>query len=271
MKPEWSYLDGKFHTSRVERFHNSDTEYLFNKNLKENYSLLEGNGWIPLPADERCVGDRFEYNPFDPNLNDWVELSYQINEHGFRGQEMPTEKKPRSIITIGCSTTFGVGMPVGQIWPTLVGNTIRQRAYNLGIPGGSLDSAFRVLMCWLPKIRPSHVFLLEPPGIRFETISNSFGYINSGANNIIPNAIRFEHEDEWILHKEKTMRAIKSLCEQFNTPFHYTHQDGDDDFFKIFDAHDLGRDLMHAGRKRHIFWAMKLLKQAGYEWDIDKK
>jgi len=268
MNPKWLYMDGKEHTSRIDRFHNTDREDIFQKNLINNRDLLEENGWLPLPPDERCVGDRFLYNPENPGLNDWIELSYQINSHGFRGIEMPTEKKPRSVIAIGCSTTFGVGMPVGQIWPTLVGNTLRQRCYNLGICAGSHDSAFRVLLSWLPKIRPSHVFFLEPPGVRYETQTNSMGFCLSSIHAPNPVAMRFETEGEWIISREKTMRAIKSLCDQFETPFYHTHQDNDDEFFTVFDNHDLARDLMHAGRKRHIFWAMKFLKMAGHEWEF---
>lgn len=270
MNVKWLYQDGLEHDPRVDRFHNTDSEQLWKDNLNDpqKKALLDKFGWNPLPPDERCVGDRFLWNPDDPGINDWVELSYQINSHGFRGIEMPTEKKPRSIITIGCSTTMGIGMPVGQIWPTIVGNALKIRAYNLGKCAGSHDSSFRLLYGWLPRIRPAAVFFLEPPGIRYELITNSLGYHNTSAMSPEPIPYRFETEDEWLLSREKTMRAIKSLCEQFNTPFYHTHQDGDDEFFKYFDDHDKARDLQHAGRKRHIFWGMKFLQMAGHEWDF---
>lgn len=272
MKETWSHARGFQEEPAEHLFFSSDSKELYEKNLKENRSELEENGWIPLPPDERCVGHRYLYNPKNPGMNDWVELSYKINSHGFRCEEMPSEKKPRSIITIGCSNTFGVGIPVGQIWPTLVGNTLRQRPYNLGIPGGSLDSAFRVLLAWLPKIRPSHVFLLEPPGVRYETHTLSFGVAQSMIENPLPVATRFEHEDEWDLHREKTMRAIKSLCDQFDTPFFYMRYDSQltTEIAQFFETPDSARDLMHPGRNAHTYIAMSMLKQAGYEWDIEK-
>jgi len=274
MKPEWSYARGVEEEPSEHSFYNTDTEELYEKNLKENYDQLKENGWLSIEEDqiEKFYLDKgynyYLYTPDKPVLNDWVKLSYQLNSYGFRCEEMPNEKKPRSIITIGCSNTFGIGMPVGQIWPTLVGNTLRHRPYNLGICAGSHDSAFRVLLSWLPKIRPSHVFFLEPPGVRYETQTNSMGFHMSSIHAPDPVAMRFETEGEWILSREKTMRAIKSLCDQFETPFYHTHQDNDDEFFTIFDNHDLARDLMHAGRKRHIFWAMKFLKMAGHEWEF---
>lgn len=272
MKETWSYALGVQEEPAEHLFFSSDSEELYEKNLEEHRAQLEENGWIPLPPDERCVGHRYLYNPKNPALNDWVELSYKINSYGFRCEEMPTEKKPRSIITIGCSNTFGVGMPIGQIWPTLVGNTLRQRPYNLGFPGGSLDSAFRVLLAWLPKIRPSHVFLLEPPGVRYETHTKIFGISHSSINNPSPVGMRFEHEDEWELHREKTMRAIKSLCDQFDTPFFYMSYDSqlNKEIAEFFETPDSARDLMHPGRNAHTYIAMSMLKNSGYEWDIEK-
>ena len=270
MNPSWYYARGESGEQKTVKFYKNDTEREYNKNLSEKRDVLEENGWIPLPDDERCVGYRYLFNPSDPVIDDWVELSYNINSHGFRSEEMPTEKKPRSIITVGCSMTFGLGMPIGQIWPTIVGNTLRQRPYNLGVPAGSLDTAFRVLFAWLPKIRPSHVFLLVPPGVRYETHTHSFGISNSVVDNMVPVAMRFEHEDEWILHREKTMRAIQSLCDQFETPLTWLDSDIIDNTHEI-GRYDVARNLTHPGRNCHIWIAMNMLKKAGYEWNINKK
>ena len=273
MKETWSYARGIQEEPAEHLFFPSDSEELYEKNLEEHRAKLEEHGWIPLPPDERCVGHRYLYNPKNPGINDWVELSYKINSHGFRCEEMPTEKKPRSIIAIGCSNTFGIGMPVGQIWPTLVGNTLRQRPYNLGIPSGSLDSAFRVLLAWLPKIRPSHVFLLEPPGVRYETHTKTFKLVSSSIHHPEPVWLRFEHEDEWELHREKTMRAIKSLCDQFDTPLISMQLDDSVGLgcATLLGSVDSARDLMHPGRNMHTYIAMNMLRNSGYEWDIEKK
>ena len=276
MKPEWSYARGVEEEPSEHSFYNTDTEQLYKKNLQENYDQLKENGWLSIEEDQIekfCLDKEYNYYLYTPNkpvLNDWVKLSYQLNSHGFRCEEMPNEKKPRSIITIGCSNTFGVGMPVGQIWPTLVGNTLRQRPYNLGVPAGSLDTAFRVLFAWLPKIRPSHIFLLVPPGVRYETHTHSFGISNSLVDNMNPVAMRFEHEDEWILHREKTMRAIQSLCDQFETPLTWLDSNIIDNTHEI-GRYDIARNLTHPGRNCHIWIAMNMLKKAGYEWDIIKK
>lgn len=277
MKPEWYYRDCHIvdHSQQTDdemRWMGGDNEQEYENNLKHNRDRLEEYGWIPLPPSERCIGHRYHYNPNNPGINDWVELSYKLNKYGFRCDNMPEHKKPRSIIAIGCSNTFGIGMPVGQIWPTIVGNSMRQRPYNLGIPNGSHDSAFRVLLAWLPKIRPSHVFFLEPPGVKYETHTQTFGVMRSNSQKPHPVGVRFEHEDEWTLHRDKLNRAIQSLCDQYDTPLirmqwtnELSHQTAE-----VFGSVDSARDLSHPGRNAHAVIGTKMLAQAGFEWDLQK-
>jgi len=260
MKEYWGMADGKECTPEELPFYASDSEQLYNQNLVDNREELEKNGWKhhkPLP-DDRVIGYKYDYNPDDPAINDWVNLSYRINTHGFRGEEMPTASKKRSVICLGDSNTFGVGVPEGKIWSTRLSQTLRVRAYNLGIVNGSLDSAFRVLLYWLPKIKPSHVFMLTP----------SEGYEHHLATGIVstPVSPMPTIEDEWILHREKVMRAMQSLCDQFNTPFIHDPCDGGD-YFSLFQEHDWSRDLQHYGSNRHIHVTMNLLKKAGYSWE----
>lgn len=260
MKDSWGTSDGKHHTPQELPFYASDTEELYKENCETNYYELEKYGWShhsPQLSD-RVIGHKYDYNHEDKGMNDWVNLSYRINSHGFRGEEMPTEPKKRSVICLGDSNTFGVGMPEGKIWSTRLSQTLKVRAYNLGIVNGSLDSAFRVLLYWLPKIKPSHVFMCTP----------AESYEHHTTNGILPLPFPIPTiEDEWILHKEKVLRAMQSVCGQFNTPFIHDPCDGDD-YFSLFQEHDLSRDLHHYGSNRHIHITMNLLKKAGYEWDV---
>jgi hypothetical protein len=68
------------------------------------------------------------------------------------------------------------------------------------------------------------------------------------------------------------MRAIKSLCDQFDTPLISMQLDDSVSVgcAELLGSRDSARDLMHPGRNMHTYIAMKMLKQAGYEWDIDK-
>lgn len=263
MQDYWGTADGWKVTPAEVPFYGSDTKDRYYENLDYNLHELLKHGWIhhePSP-DDRVIGYKYDYNADKPDVTDWVNLSYRINEHGFRGEAMPTEPKKRSIVCLGGSNTFGIGMPEGKLWTTMVGQSMKVRAYNLGMINGSIDSAFRVLMYWLPKIKPSHVFMLDDmAGYEYHT--------SSGLMKIPDNPIPCTEENR-ILQREMAMRAIKSLCDQFETPFISDAGDSDD-YFAIFEGceHDLSRDLEHFGSKRHIHIAMTMLTKAGYKWDV---
>ncbi|MDB4351169.1 hypothetical protein OAA34_00485 [bacterium] len=101
MKPEWSYARGVEEEPSEHSFYNIDTEQLYKKNLQENYDQLKENGWLSIEEDQIekfCLDKEYHYYLYTPNkpvLNDWVKLSYQLNSHGFRCEEMPNEKKTK--------------------------------------------------------------------------------------------------------------------------------------------------------------------------------
>jgi len=90
-----------------------------------------------------------------------------INSYGYRCPEwhvMPSGKK--NVIVLGCSHTFGQGLPPGEHWVDVISrhNTERLRYWNLGVPGASGDCCVRrlwgaqrlidpriVIVCW-PEI-----------------------------------------------------------------------------------------------------------------------
>lgn len=266
MKEIWGTRDGNFHTPEELPFFLDDSEKVYEENIENNLSLLEKNGWTHLEdiLDDSIIGYRYNYDREDKENKDWVNLSYKINSHGFRGDEMPADPKKRSVICLGDSNTFGIGIPAGKTWTNCVGNTLGVRAYNLGIPNGNLDSAFRVLFYWLPKIRPAHVFMCTPPE-GYEIMYESRTDDGTPINKLFP-FLRLS-EDSMVLHKEKVMRAMQSLCDQFNTPF--THDTCESNtYFSLFREHDLSRDLNHFGVNRHTYIAMHLLKKSGFVWDV---
>jgi len=95
-------------------------------------------------------------------------ISYNINKYGFRSDEF-TEKECRESITfIGCSNTFGIGIPKEHTWTSILAKELNLKEINLGIPGGSLDSAFRVYNEWQPIHKSRITCLLIPPENRLE-------------------------------------------------------------------------------------------------------
>ena len=65
-------------------------------------------------------------------------------------------------IALGCSYTEGVGVPEHTTWGNGLGRMLGMHMWNLGVGGGSLDTVFRVLEYWLPKLTPKFVAICIP-------------------------------------------------------------------------------------------------------------
>ena len=223
--------------NQIFYWHGSDSEDLYKKNLKNNYNQLKKYGWI--------------YNNF----------TYKFNSYGFRCEEFSDDP---TIMALGCSNTLGTGLPVDKIWPELLAKELNMKCANLGVGGGSLDSAFRMCHGYIDTIKPKIVVLLSPPGPRVELFTDD-GVQNMGTWSL-------EHESilekrsffyTWVseqnnvyFNEEKNILAIKQLCEQKNIKFiNKTSNE------LIFIGQSLARDLIHAGIENHKLFAKKLLSK----------
>ena len=204
-----------------------DTEILYNKNLKEQYNRLLTNGWI---------NSHFKYT---------------FNSHGFRCDEFTEDP---TIMFVGCSNTMGIGLPRESVWPTLVSAQLNMRCANLGIGGGSSDTAFRLTHGWIDRIKPKMVIFLEPPGFRLELVSDD------RLTQILINTYNVEFASyikEWNMshqntyfNSQKNQLAIKSLCDARNIQYFYFQSNQLSSLVV-----DSARDLAHCGPKTHKLFA----------------
>lgn len=98
---------------------------------------------------------------------DIVHLRYRYNDFGYRRCTADKiVRKENSILTLGCSDTFGAGNFEDKVWPYLVSKALNKPVFNGGIPGGSLSEAYKVLAYELPKMKIDTVMLLIPERAR---------------------------------------------------------------------------------------------------------
>jgi len=208
----------------------TDTEELYEYNLKNRYNDLKSNGWID-------------------NL-----VTYKFNSDGFRCREFTQDP---SILFLGCSFTLGTGVPIEQIWPELVSRQLNMRCANLGVQGASSDTGFRLCQGWIDKIRPKIIVFALPPAERTELI------VNGQAKSLSPAWHPHDHYStylkDWVtdddnanLNQLKNKLAIKLLCQDRGIKY------VEIDPHKIMSQHsgytfpmDHARDLTHCGPIYH--------------------
>jgi hypothetical protein len=125
--------------------------------------------------------DNTPYSPKNKNFGlkvvDTVN-EYKINDLGFRGKLYESPE----ILAIGCSYTFGVGVPEDGTWPSILGSEINKDILNLGVPGATIKKTLELMVSYVSKYdKPKTIFALLPPFFRTSLIED-LGFYSSSRN-----------------------------------------------------------------------------------------
>lgn len=206
-----------------------------------------------MDTEERYLSSSKEHRERWDN----VEITYDINSYGFRSKEVTGEER-ESITILGCSHTFGIGMPEDSLWSSLLGKKMNLPIHNFGTAGGSLDGCFRVYNEWQPIIKSKITCLLIPPGIRFESFESSLGkFKNMGpwmlekgdyheeANKVLAN-IFFQDELNHV-NKERNLAAIQHIANSTDSKLIILSTEMLEKYYSFPRA----RDGAHSGHEGH--------------------
>ena len=105
-------------------------------------------------------------------------IKYKINKHWYRGENFLENKK---ILTLGCSHTFGIGIPENFIWPQVFSNKTNTEFHNLACPGDSLQGqVYKAFQYFKEFGHPKFIFGFFPYGrMELPYIPNVFGKKNN--------------------------------------------------------------------------------------------
>jgi hypothetical protein len=203
-------------------WHPTDSEELYQQNLKKNSAELQRYGWINQP------------------------ITYKFNRHGFRADEF--DSPGSNVMFLGCSHTLGVGLPIESTWAHIVSTSLGLRNFNLSIGGTSNDTVFRMAQHWINQLQPDLVIFLSGPRTRVElhTIDDQIEDLSIHAEGHGKNFMR-----HWAgnpingdLNYLKNMLAIKQLCSDGGIKF--LHEE-----LRNIQPIDKARDLQHYGKRTH--------------------
>jgi lysophospholipase L1-like esterase len=191
-------------------------------------------------------------------------ITYKINRYGFRSDEFEVGK--RSVVSLGCSYTFGTGLPIDAIWPSLVAKELDLPAYNLAWGGTSADTCFMLARYWLPILRPKLVVMAAPPWSRVDIIRADR---SPEMLTIMPNTTEgefgkdmfvkhwFSNERNHELNNAKNKLAVQALCN--NLGIQCLTYNVHEFFARSREEVEYARDYMHAGPKGHTMFAERIL------------
>lgn len=94
------------------------------------------------------------------------DITYDLNTFGYRSQEINLQSKNCKIMFVGCSFTFGAGLPLEEVWTSQLTNMIEDHynvkveQHNFGQPAHGIDTFARIVYQVAPVLRPNLVAIL---------------------------------------------------------------------------------------------------------------
>lgn len=226
-----SYGIGPLHGYQTLSWYPRDTEERFNENWAnpKQRALLEKCGWTK------------------------TNIEYSSNRQGFRMDLDLNEVKPGSHdFYLGCSMTFGVGVNAEDTWPHQMSKRLDRPGLNFGVPGGSIESQYRILRCWAPVLKPKRVYTLGTYLGRRELLEDNIP-LNVGNparawQNFVENP---RHELYW--HSEiqishvRAYDAMRAVCLDYGIELYSICDSKRKEIFLGLHGYTDGRDLIHPG------------------------
>jgi hypothetical protein len=219
--------------------------------------------WIPGDSLEQ-----WQHNMKDPERRKVLEkygwdrpggITYKLNQHGFRCNNFTDQP---GIVTLGCSFTAGLALPVDHIWPTLVAQKLELELWNLGVPGVGMDTCFRLFDHYVTKLNVKMVCMLRPPQNRFEWTrgDGTVEYVTPNTeNHSRAQQVWYQHQQNSEQNYLKNTMAIQYLCMANNVKLIIL--DLHNDLFNTppRDPWPPARDLRHVGTVEHAECARRFL------------
>lgn len=179
-------------------------------------------------------------------------IEYKYNNFGFRCDEF---EDTDCIVTLGCSYTFGTGLPIKDTFAQKVADNYQLKNYNLGVTGAANSTCFRLAYHWISTLKPKYVVFAQPERTRLALQKQNGVEIHLKASHInekktAPYRAWYKtfvlNDNNVLLDYEKNTMAIKYLCQTNNIPLINFEIE---DYLPNEKTKDYARDLLHYGVK----------------------
>ena len=160
-------------------------------------------------------------------IEDWYRSEFDteedlFNKQGYRSDSLDGDN---GFLFLGCSITFGYGLPRHEAWPWIVGKHFDVSVWNLAVTGQGDDVCFLNTKKWISKLKPKVVCMMIPPTGRFkffdadaESLSNQFIYWKlTSYEKEVKFPWLFNVKNLYV-HTLKNILSIKTLCDEQNIP-----------------------------------------------------
>jgi hypothetical protein len=206
---------------------------------------------------------KINYNPQDTHHK----VEYYINHYGYRSDEFD---KDNEVLVLGCSQTFGSGMPNSFTWPDIFSSKINKKYSRLASRGDSINGQVYKAFSYFKEIGNPKIVVaafplwrLEYPVVPGKFLSMDGSYGNEALATAGPSVAYFHqpyllkfskvpHDPIYTIPKEFVIyynfmfiKMLKQYCDSHNIKFICTvyEEPKIDDYIKI-NMPDLSKNLL---------------------------
>jgi hypothetical protein len=217
--------------------------------VDKNKTLL----WYPSDTEEKF--DNHWTNPRQKELlikSGWgkTSITYKRNDAAFRmNLDMINIIPGECDFYLGCSHTFGVGINLEDTWGWKLSQKKGLTFVNLGCPGGSFETQYRMLVSWAGVLKPRRAFtlgsyegrreILHPDGV-----AEQFGSWVSHEPQYTMYR-RMSNENEELISSLRTLDAMRAVCIRHSIELYTIDRNIRNDVLRIGPKDKMARDLIH--------------------------
>ena len=192
----WDFTENQIIPFLHLNWHKRNGNFLYQgQDNKERYDKFQNSSYGKYVLDMCGYTEQFEKIKMIHDGQDWpYSLSekqinylqteceevpwYRHNSWGFRSDEFDFDNKGDSILILGCSYVYGIGVTEKDRFSNIVSETLGLKNYNVGMSGASHDQAFLFAQYLILLLKPKHVIFLGPNITRtFHFNENLFKYL----------------------------------------------------------------------------------------------
>lgn len=258
-------------------------------------NLLPDHNLWPFDIALKCYNDKFysklEHDSFYQTgdhfqlvknvTTDYTadNVTYDLN-YGFRAR---ADYQYIDIMTLGCSHTFGVGIPLEHTWGyqlTKKLNMNTDRYANLGMCGASMENVLMIASSVIMRHQPKVVAILAPHSERSIIMNNNDRIVTLFPGNaknpeileaLGDNAVdKLDHWHEWLDDNHRYQEAkitmmkycIQRICSASHSRLLWVDLDNDLRNKTVYDTEHLNRarDRMHVDGYHNNIFAEKFME-----------
>ncbi len=182
---------------------------------------------------------------------DWIyrnkDISYSLNEQGFREKSFKDIDWKNSIVLIGCSITYGEGLAVEDTISKQLEAIVDLPVINLGVLGSGID-----LACWNSTIL-NDCYLAPKALVQvWSGLSRYTDFDKTNNNKIYQYFVSqrdYHHELDWKHRSKRYVQTDKALWRNKTIYYEISFFEHTSNDFKVdfVSTSDRARDLLHPG------------------------